>query len=118
GGSSDFGMVHNARKGIWNLKDKTSCELSILAAGVYETGSVRQELTVQHDLGHGVSEFFALQWARLGLGNMIHHTVDDVGPFLKRLSIAVGNGVTFPRNFLCVMPKFRFGRGLDECAHF
>src|SRR6185369_9062102 len=78
-GSSDFGMVHNARKGIWNLKDKTSCELSILAAGVYETGSVRQELTVQHDLG---------------------------------------NGVTFPRNFLCVMPKFRFGRGLDECAHF
>lgn len=57
---SDFGMVHDAGKGIWNAKNETGSELRVGATGVYETGSVGQEFTFEHDLGHGASEFFAL----------------------------------------------------------
>jgi hypothetical protein len=43
------------------------------------------------------------------LGDMIDYALDDLGPFLKRLSVAIGNGVTLPCDFPRVVSKFRNG---------
>src|SRR5215213_267552 len=117
-GGCDFCMVHDAGERIRNLKDETSSELSIDATCVYETGSVGQEFALQHYRGHGSNEFLMLRLSRLSLGDVIDHSIDNVGPFFKGAALAIGHGITLLCNLLCVIAKCSFGRGVDKCAHY
>ena len=62
----NLGMVHDAGNGVGNSENKASGKLAIVAAGIYEAGSVRQKLAVEHDLSHCLMELVMLRLVRFG----------------------------------------------------
>ncbi len=86
-------MIHDSGYRVRNAEHVASCELAVGSAGVYQAGSVREELPIAHDRCHVAIERFAFVSVRLRGRDVGNDAVNDRVPILEGLALAVFGGV-------------------------
>jgi hypothetical protein len=95
-------VIHYPGEGVWYAEYKTGGELTSLAASIHKTGSVRDELAVEHDVTRGMVELFTLRRVSFSVRNMINNSFDNIGPFFQGSPLRTFSCVAFTNDFASV----------------